>query len=457
MANNSSGARSVLYGKTIDHVPDAARRCWPTARSARWRPLDGAGARRGLARRVDPGPGLPRGAGAGPRPRRRDRPPLPQGAAPRRRLQPRRVRRSGGAGRPVAADGRVGRHARLRHRGHRRPGAAAGGQGARHARVRRPARRARRDAAGPDPRPVGGRGDGRLHPRPRHAATPRSTRRCGTIVAGRHPALLCVEFYDDHLDALLPRLEALERDLRQRASRRAACAGCSTPAAQARVWHLREVVARAVDGDEGRRQGALVRRGHGGARPSGCAITSPASSSWWPATAPWPASTRTPRSAACTCGRSSTSRPRRASAQFEAIASDVADLVLEFGGALSGEHGDGLVRGAFNEQMFGSTLYQAFRTVKRTFDPAGPLQSRPDRRHAAHHLAPALRAGLPHAGSAELLRLRRRRRPRPRRRGLQRRRRVPQDAARARCARPTWRPATRRTRRAAAPTCCGWR
>src|SRR6185436_2956624 len=30
--------------------------------------------------------------------------------------------------------------------------------------------------------------------------------------------------------------------------------------------------------------------------------------------------------------------------RFEAIANDVADLVVEFGGALSGEHGDGMVR-----------------------------------------------------------------------------------------------------------------
>jgi FAD/FMN-containing dehydrogenase/Fe-S oxidoreductase len=58
-------------------------------------------------------------------------------------------------------------------------------------------------------------------------------------------------------------------------------------------------------------------------------------------------------------------------AAFEGIANEVADLVLEFGGALSGEHGDGLVRGVFNEKMFGSDLYQAFRTVKRTFDPDG--------------------------------------------------------------------------------------
>ena len=42
--------------------------------------------------------------------------------------------------------------------------------------------------------------------------------------------------------------------------------------------------------------------------------------------------------------------------RFAAIANDVADLVLEFGGALSGEHGDGLVRAPFQERMFGPTL-----------------------------------------------------------------------------------------------------
>ena len=57
--------------------------------------------------------------------------------------------------------------------------------------------------------------------------------------------------------------------------------------------------------------------------------------------------------------------------QFEAIANDIADLVLEFGGALSGEHGDGLVRSPFMEKMFGPVLYEAFRTIKQTFDPHG--------------------------------------------------------------------------------------
>jgi FAD/FMN-containing dehydrogenase/Fe-S oxidoreductase len=57
--------------------------------------------------------------------------------------------------------------------------------------------------------------------------------------------------------------------------------------------------------------------------------------------------------------------------RFQAIANDVADLVLKYGGALSGEHGDGLVRSPFQEKMFGPALYQAFREIKRTFDPQG--------------------------------------------------------------------------------------
>ena len=58
---------------------------------------------------------------------------------------------------------------------------------------------------------------------------------------------------------------------------------------------------------------------------------------------------------------------------MEAIAGEVADLVLEFGGSLSGEHGDGILRGVFTERMFGPTLANAFREVKRAFDPRGIL------------------------------------------------------------------------------------
>lgn len=59
--------------------------------------------------------------------------------------------------------------------------------------------------------------------------------------------------------------------------------------------------------------------------------------------------------------------------RFEAIADEIAELVLKYGGALSGEHGDGLVRSPFQEKMYGPTLYQAFRAIKRTFDPRNLL------------------------------------------------------------------------------------
>ena len=57
--------------------------------------------------------------------------------------------------------------------------------------------------------------------------------------------------------------------------------------------------------------------------------------------------------------------------KFQRIAERIADLVLEFGGALSGEHGDGLVRAPFQERMYGPVLYKAFRQLKKTFDPRG--------------------------------------------------------------------------------------
>jgi len=51
------------------------------------------------------------------------------------------------------------------------------------------------------------------------------------------------------------------------------------------------------------------------------------------------------------------------------IADAICDLVLEFNGAMSGEHGDGLARSHFNAKLFGPALYDAFRRVKRAFDP----------------------------------------------------------------------------------------
>ncbi len=55
--------------------------------------------------------------------------------------------------------------------------------------------------------------------------------------------------------------------------------------------------------------------------------------------------------------------------QIRAIASEITDLVLEFGGTISSEHGDGRARSPFLERVYGPRLMQAFRELKRAFDP----------------------------------------------------------------------------------------
>jgi len=182
-------------------------------------------------------------------------------------------------------------------------------------------------------------------------------------------ALLCVEFYADRPEDLPPRLEALEHDLAG-SGLRCRWRRAMTLAEQARIWSLREAalgLSMAMKGDEKSlsfvedtavapeklreyidRFLQIVRR-HGTttgvyAHASvGCLHVRPVVNL----------------------------KTAEGVARFEAIANDIADLVLEFGGALSGEHGDGLVRGPFIKKMFGPTLYDAFRTVKKTFDPDG--------------------------------------------------------------------------------------
>ncbi len=56
---------------------------------------------------------------------------------------------------------------------------------------------------------------------------------------------------------------------------------------------------------------------------------------------------------------------------FRDVASDVAALVKQYRGSLSGEHGDGRLRGEFIRAMVGEECYELFRRVKQAFDPAG--------------------------------------------------------------------------------------
>ena len=192
-----------------------------------------------------------------------------------------------------------------------------------------------------------------------------------TFIDGDPAALLCVEFYDEVDRNLPPRLDALERDLAARGLgyryHRAL-----EPAAQSAIWSLREAalgLSMAMKGDA-------------------------KSLSFVEDTAVAPERLRdyiddflrmirshdttagvyAHASVGCLHVRPVVNLKTEAGVrQFEAIASASADLVLAYGGALSGEHGDGLVRSCFMERMFGPALYQAFRHIKQTFDPHGIL------------------------------------------------------------------------------------
>jgi FAD/FMN-containing dehydrogenase/Fe-S oxidoreductase len=192
-----------------------------------------------------------------------------------------------------------------------------------------------------------------------------------SILQSEPGALLCVEMYADRADDLPPRLDALERDLTSSGfrcvSRRALAA-----ADQARIWSFREAslgLSMAMKGDD--KSLSFVED------------TAVAPEKLRDYIARFLQIVREHQTVAGVYAHASVGclhvRPvvnlKTADGvqRFESIANAIADLVLEFGGALSGEHGDGLVRGAFTKKMFGPILYEAFRGVKQAFDPHGVL------------------------------------------------------------------------------------
>jgi FAD/FMN-containing dehydrogenase/Fe-S oxidoreductase len=60
-------------------------------------------------------------------------------------------------------------------------------------------------------------------------------------------------------------------------------------------------------------------------------------------------------------------------ARFRAFVEAAADLVVSFGGSLSGEHGDGQSRAELLPKMYGAELVQAFGEFKAIWDPAGRM------------------------------------------------------------------------------------
>ena len=211
--------------------------------------------------------------------------------------------------------------------------------------------------------------DGGILENTKHSPAFRALR--DSFIHGDPGALLCIEFYADSTEALRPRLAKLEADLRAQ--------GMGTHfhhaydlASQARIWGLREAAlglsmnvktdAKSISFVEDtavapeklrdyieRFQQILERHGT-------------------------TAGVYAHASVGCLHVRPVINMKTADGIRgFETIANEVADLVLEFGGALSGEHGDGLLRSPFIEKMFGARLYQAFREIKQAFDPEGLL------------------------------------------------------------------------------------
>ncbi|MBM3941422.1 MAG: FAD-binding protein [SAR202 cluster bacterium] len=190
-----------------------------------------------------------------------------------------------------------------------------------------------------------------------------------TFIEGDPGAILVVEFYGESQEELTRKLNDLKADMaRQRLGY--AAVGILDRAGQATVWNVRKgglgllmstrgdakpipfVEDPAVDPEK---LGPFVRRfdeivrahntsaGYYGHASVGCLHIRPL------------VSLKDPEGVA----------------KMVSIGDQISDLVKEFGGSMSGEHGDGIVRGVWTQKMFGGVLYQSFRDLKKTFDPNG--------------------------------------------------------------------------------------
>ena len=426
MANNSSGARSVLYGKTIDHVreqhvvlSDGAARAIPAARTPEQLASGTEQATASRRARIAPSPSLPSGM------RRRSIAAFRRCCAasaattsmsssiPRRPVDLTKIL--------IGSEGTLGFIVE----------ATIG-------LVPLPAAKAvltiefdeLLDALGATPLV--------LKHRPsavevmddfilRHAKqNPALEAQRRSMISEDGSSLLCVEFYGDRQDELVGRLEALERDLKS-AGLRCRCRQVTDAAAQQRIWSFREAalgLSTAMKGDGKAisfvedtavapeklrdyisRFVAIVKRHHTIAgvyahASVGCLHVRPVINL---KTADGVGEVRSDRQRGRRPGagvrRRAVGRARRRPGARRVQRKDVRHRALR---GVPASEGD--VRSA------------------------AAVQSRPHRRHAADYLAPAVRRGLRDAGSGDVLRFLRARRVRARRGNVQRRRPVPQEA-----------------------------
>ena len=185
-----------------------------------------------------------------------------------------------------------------------------------------------------------------------------------SFIEGDPVAMLLVEFYGENEAELTRKMDALKRDI----GLAYACVNILDRAEQAAVWNVRKgglgllmsirgdakpipfvedpAVDPSVMGDFVRRFDEIVTShgttaGYYGHAAVGCLHIRPMISL----------------------------KNREGIDKMVSIGDAVSDLIKEFGGSMSGEHGDGIVRGVWTRKMFGDRIYNAFRELKHTWDP----------------------------------------------------------------------------------------
>ena len=123
-----------------------------------------------------------------------------------------------------------------------------------------------------------------------------------------------------------------------------------------------------------------------------------------------PASTVTSATAASTCGSTSISRREQGIRKYGEFVDRAADLVVCYGGSLSGEHGDGQSRGALLPKMFGDELMRRVPRVQVGLGSRPQDEPGQGRRRVSADREPPARRGLRAAAARHALRLSGRRR-----------------------------------------------
>ena len=206
-----------------------------------------------------------------------------------------------------------------------------------------------------------------------------------TWVQGRPAAVLIVEFYGETDAELLAKVEALEARRLAPAAVRAI-----TAEEQGRVWGVRKVGLGLLMSVRGEAKPLAFMEDV--AVPVECLgdyvrevqriFTDEGVSSGYYAHA----------SAGCLHIRPLVSLKQQSEIdRMKRIAEAVFSVVRRMGGAMSGEHGDGLSRSCWNERLYGPEIYQAFRDIKKIFDPDNILN--PGKVIASQDLTENLRYG----------------------------------------------------------------